>query len=80
VSIELGDRVDLSFGFSMTKQAARGPTEIDTSDFEEVTRSSYRDPLRVTAFLNVRVFWDRTNEDRNDRWRFTNNLGKLDTL
>ena len=41
---------------------------IDPSDFEQLSRLSYADPLQVNGYFNVRIHWDRTNGARNDRF------------
>lgn len=80
VNVQLGDHVDASFFFGVTKQAVPGPRMIDMEDFEEVTRSSYAEPLSLSASFNLNLHWDRTNGERNNRWSVTQRLGALGTL
>jgi hypothetical protein len=80
VSVQLGDHVDLSLSMGITKQAVPGPEFVDEDNYEEVTRASYAEPLRLNGYFNLRIHWDRTNPDRNNRWNLTNRLGLLGTL
>jgi hypothetical protein len=80
MSVQLGDHVDVSFSVGVTKQAVPGPRSIDMEDFEEVTRSSYAEPLSLSAHFNLNIHWDRTNGERNNRWSVTHRLGALGTL
>ena len=68
--VQVGDHVDFSVGFSIAKRELPGPDldAIDPSDFEQLSRLSYADPLQVNGFVNVRLHWDRTNGARNDRF------------
>ncbi|GDX82758.1 hypothetical protein LBMAG42_45690 [Deltaproteobacteria bacterium] len=66
--LTLGDHVDLQLEFSATQQAIPGPSTIDTSDYEEVTRASYAEPLEMNGWLNLRFHWDNTNSARNNRF------------
>jgi hypothetical protein len=70
IEIQLGDHVDLSFGFSIAKRELPGPDldAIDPSDFEQLSRLSYADPLQMNGNFSVRIHWDRTNGARNDRF------------
>ncbi len=79
ISITIGDHVDVSTSLSVTKQAVPG-TEFDPSNFEEVTRASYAEPLRIFGSFNLNLHWDRSNPDRNNRWQVANELGGLETL
>ncbi|MDQ3368072.1 MAG: hypothetical protein M3680_21820 [Myxococcota bacterium] len=67
---QLGNHIDLNLGFSIAKRELPGPDEsaIDPSDFEQLQRLSYADPLQMSGYLNVRIHWDRTNGARNDRF------------
>ena len=78
--MKLGDHVDLNLSAGVPQQAVPGPADLDTSDFEEVTRSSYTDPLQLSASFNLRLFWDRTNGVRNNRLDLTGRLQTLQTL
>lgn len=77
VSLTLGDHVDLDLDLHVTQQAIPGPADIDTSDFEQVTRASYAEPLEVSGSLNFSVHFDNTNSARNDR--FDNIYGLAET-
>ena len=44
------------------------PTAIDPSDYAQLSRLSYADPLQINGYFNVRIHWDRTNGARNDRF------------
>ena len=79
VSMKLGDHVDLYISVGVTKQAVPAPV-IDPTDFEEVTRSSYAEPLRLQSSFNLNFHWDRTNGARNNRLSLTGRLGSLSTL
>ncbi len=70
VEVKVGDHIDLSFGFSVAKRELPGPNldAIDPSDFEQLSRLSYADPLQINGYFNVRIHWDRTNGARNDRF------------
>ena len=56
--LTLGDHVDLSFTVEATQQAIPGPAELDASDYEEVTRASYAQPLEVWGHFNLRFHWE----------------------
>jgi hypothetical protein len=70
IEVQVGDHVDFSVGFSIAMRELPGPDldAIDPSDFEQLSRLSYADPLQVNGFVNVRLHWDRTNGARNDRF------------
>ncbi len=70
VEIQIGGHVDINFGFSIAKRELPGPDldAIDPSDYEQLSRLSYADPLQINGFFNVRLHWDRTNGARNDRF------------
>ena len=68
VSVALGDHVDLSVSSGVTRQAIPGPADIDASNYEEVTRASYAEPLDIWGNLSLRVHWDNTNGARNNRF------------
>jgi len=80
MSVQLGDHVDVSFSIGVRKQAVTGPRSVDPGDFEEVTRSSYAEPLSLNSYFNLNFHWDRTNGDRNNRWSVTQRLGAFGTL
>jgi len=78
--LNLGDHVDLEFSMGITRQAIPGPLDIDTSNYEEVTRTSYAEPLAIEGFLNLKLHWDPTNGVRNNRFEVAGQLGALDNL
>ena len=80
ITISLGDHLDLNVAAGLTRQAVPGPLDLDPSDFEQVTRSSYADPLRLYTSFNLRLFWDPTNGARNNRLEFSSRLGNLASL
>ena len=45
-----------------------GPDDVDTSNFEAVTRASYAQPLEIQGFLKLKLHWDNTNSARNNRF------------
>ncbi len=76
----LGDRVDLNFSIDVTRQAIPGPASIDMSNFEEVTRADYAEPLQVNGYINLDLHWDATNGVQNNRFDVVNRLGDLSNL
>lgn len=79
-SITLGDHVDLELNVEATQQSIPGPSAIDASDYEEVTRASYAQPLELWGHFNVRFHWDNTNSARNNRLEAWEDLGSTDGL
>jgi hypothetical protein len=69
VEVQLGDRVDFSVSFSVTKRELPAPDEslIDPMDFQQLDRLSYAEPFSMNGSFNIRIHWDRTNGQRNDR-------------
>ncbi len=78
--LTLGDHVDLSFTVEATQQAIPGPAELDASDYEEVTRASYAQPLEVWGHFSLRFHWDATNGARNNRLDAWGSLGTTEGL
>jgi hypothetical protein len=70
LEVQIGDHVDFTFGFSVAKRELPGPDldAIDPSDYEQLSRLSYADPLQLNGYFSVRIHWDRTNGARNDRF------------
>jgi hypothetical protein len=70
VELKLGDHVDLSLNFSVTKRELPPPDEslIDPTDFETLSRLSFAEPFSLNGSFNLTVHWDRTNGARNDRF------------
>ena len=69
VEIKLGDHVDVSLSMSITQRELPAPDAdaIDPSDFEQLSRLSYAEPLSISGSLNLRIHWDPTNGARNNR-------------
>jgi hypothetical protein len=67
IEVQLGTHVDLSLSLSVTERAIPA-TEVDPSNYEQVVRASYTQPLSAYASVNLRFHWDRTNGERNDRF------------
>ncbi|HLL22349.1 MAG TPA: hypothetical protein VK427_09470 [Kofleriaceae bacterium] len=70
IELQLGGHVDVSLRFSITKREFPSPDldAIDPSDYEQLSRLSYADPLQINGSFEVRIHWDRTNGARNDRF------------
>jgi hypothetical protein len=43
------------------------PNAIDPSDYEQLSRLSYAEPLALTGTIGLTLHWDPTNGARNDR-------------
>jgi hypothetical protein len=69
IEIQVGAHVDVSLAFSITKREIPGPDEslIDPTDYAQLSRLAYAEPLQLNGSFNVRLHWDRTNGQRNDR-------------
>jgi hypothetical protein len=67
VEVQLGAHVDVSLSLSVTERAIPS-TEVDPSNYEQVIRASYTEPLSAYGSLSLRFHWDRTNGERNDRF------------
>ena len=69
VSLKLGDHVDIGFTFSLTQRELPGPDmdAIDPSDYAQISRLSYAEPLSMNGSLQLTFHWDPTNGVRNDR-------------
>lgn len=78
--LKLGDHVDLSLNASLTKQAIPGPATIDTSSYEAITQNDYAEPLSVYGYLQLRLHWDHTNGQRNNRLDSLDSLGATSNL
>lgn len=68
-TIQLGNHVDLSLTLSVTQRRlpAPDPAVIDPSDFEQLSRLSFTEPLSLTGTISLKFHWDPTNGVRNDR-------------
>jgi hypothetical protein len=69
IGIKLGDHVDLSFSLSLTQREIPAPDmdAIDPSDYAQLSRLSYAEPLSISGSLSISLHWDPTNGVRNDR-------------
>lgn len=68
-TIQLGDHIDLALSFSITKRElpAPDPSVIDPSDFQQLSRLQFAEPLSMNASFRLDFHWDATNGQRNDR-------------
>lgn len=69
IEVQIGARVDISFSFSITKRELPAPDSsmLDPENYAQLARLSYAEPLSMNGSFNVRIHWDRTNGQRNDR-------------
>jgi hypothetical protein len=69
VTFQLGTHVDLNLSFSITQRElpAPDPAAIDPSDYAQLSRLSYAEPLSMTGAIGLTIHWDPTNGVRNDR-------------
>jgi hypothetical protein len=69
VTVQLGTHVDLNLSFSITQRELPGPdpSEIDPSDYAQLSRLSYAEPLSINGSIGLQIHWDPTNGVRNDR-------------
>lgn len=69
IGVKLGDHVDLGLSVSLTQRELPAPDEdaIDPSDYAQLSRLSYAEPLSISGSLNLTFHWDPTNGVRNDR-------------
>lgn len=69
VNFQLGSHVDLELAFSITQRElpAPDPNAIDPSDYAQLSRLSYAEPLAMTGSLSLTIHLDPTNGVRNDR-------------
>jgi len=68
LKVPVGDHVDFSLSLSIAKSELPGPAMIDESNYEEVIRASYAQPLSITGRLSIKLHWDRTNGAQNNRF------------
>jgi hypothetical protein len=68
-TIQIGNHVDLNLSLSITKRTfpAPDPAAIDPSDYEQLSRLSYAEPLSLAGTLGLTFHWDPTNGVRNNR-------------
>lgn len=69
VKVQLGNHVDLDLSFSITQRTfpVPDPNAIDPSDYQQLSRLAYAEPLSLTGSLGLTFHWDPTNGARNDR-------------
>ena len=69
VAIKIGDHVDVGLTFSLTQRELPGPDmdALDPSDYAQLSRLSYAEPLSMNGSLQLTFHWDPTNGVRNDR-------------
>ena len=69
VQVQIGNHVDLNLSVSITQREypAPDPAAIDPSDYEQISRLSYAEPLSMTGSIGLTIHWDPTNGVRNDR-------------
>ncbi|MEO8842761.1 MAG: hypothetical protein ABI591_06350 [Kofleriaceae bacterium] len=69
VTFQIGTHIDLNLAFSITQRELPkpDPTAIDPSDYEQLSRLSYAEPLALTGTIGLTLHWDPTNGARNDR-------------
>lgn len=68
-AVQLGDHIDLNLSFAITQRTFPAPdmSAIDPSDYEQLSRLAYAEPLSLTGSLGITFHWDPTNGARNDR-------------
>ena len=68
-TIQIGSHVDLNLSLSLTKRTfpAPDPAAIDPSDYEQLSRLAYAEPLSLSGTLGLTFHWDPTNGVRNNR-------------
>lgn len=69
VTFQIGTHIDLNLAFSITQRdlPKPDPNAIDPSDYEQLSRLSYAEPLALTGTIGLTLHWDPTNGARNDR-------------
>ena len=69
MQVQIGNHVDLNLSVSITQREfpAPDPAAIDPSDYEQISRLSYAEPLSMTGSIGLTIHWDPTNGVRNDR-------------
>jgi hypothetical protein len=69
VQIQLGSHVDLELSLSLTQRElpAPDPAAIDPTDYEQLSRLSYAEPLSMNGSIGLSIHWDPTNGVRNGR-------------
>ncbi|MDB4958472.1 MAG: hypothetical protein JWO36_6041 [Myxococcales bacterium] len=69
VTIQIGNHIDVNLAFSITQRQlpAPDPNAIDPSDYAQLSRLSYAEPLAMSGTVGFTIHWDPTNGDRNNR-------------
>ena len=69
ISLQLGSHVDFSLTFAITKRELPppDPNDIDPSDYEQLSRLSYAEPLSISGGVGITIHFDPTNGVRNNR-------------
>lgn len=69
VQMQLGPHVDINLSFSVTQRELPGPDPdaIDPSDFAQLSRLSFAEPLSINGTIGLNIHWDPSNGVRNDR-------------
>lgn len=69
VEIKVGSHVDVELSFSVTQRRLPAPDEsaVDPSDYEQLSRLSYAEPLSMNGSVGITIHWDPTNGVRNNR-------------
>lgn len=67
--IQLGSRIDLNLSVSITQRELPAPdmSQIDPSDFAQLSRLQFAEPLSITGSIGISIHFDPTNGVRNDR-------------
>jgi hypothetical protein len=70
VDLKIGGHIDLTASFSITKRELPppDPAAIDPTNYAEISRLSYAEPLALAGSLYITIHGDRTNGARNDRF------------
>jgi hypothetical protein len=69
IGLKVGDHVDIGLTFTLTQRELPAPDmdALDPSDYAQISRLSYAEPLSLAGSLNLTFHWDPTNGVRNDR-------------
>lgn len=69
VQVQVGSHVDVELSFSVTQRRlpAPDPAAVDQSDYEQLSRLSYAEPLSMNGSISITIHWDPTNGARNNR-------------
>jgi hypothetical protein len=67
IELQVGPHVDVNLSLSVTGRALP-ETIVDPTNYEQVIRASYAEPLSAFGSFGLTFHWDRTNGARNDRF------------